>query len=62
MPLLYVLFLKYQSVEIKVHVCTFNYISDNIFSIKSWIKNKFCFEDSVIDKQFGIPEDFDYLE
>lgn len=36
--------------------------SDNVFSIKSWIKNKFQFEESVIDKQFGIPDDFDYIE
>ncbi|XP_013406769.1 meiotic nuclear division protein 1 homolog [Lingula anatina] len=36
--------------------------TDNIFATKSWIKRKFAFEDSVIDKQFGIPEDFDYLE
>lgn len=37
-------------------------ISDNVFSIKSWIKNKFSFDDSIIDKQFGIPEDFDYVD
>jgi len=36
--------------------------TDNVFSIKSWIKRKFSFEDSVIDKQFGIPSDFDYVE
>lgn len=36
--------------------------TDNIFSIKAWIKNKFCFEDSLIDKQFEIPTDFDYVE
>ncbi|KAJ8312135.1 hypothetical protein KUTeg_009508 [Tegillarca granosa] len=36
--------------------------TDNIFSIKSWIKNKFCFEESVIDKQFGIPEELDYID
>ncbi|XP_062592181.1 meiotic nuclear division protein 1 homolog [Saccostrea cucullata] len=36
--------------------------TDNVFSIKSWIKNKFQFEESVIDKQFGIPDDFDYIE
>ncbi|XP_076107851.1 meiotic nuclear division protein 1 homolog [Mytilus galloprovincialis] len=36
--------------------------TDNIFSVKSWIKNKFSFEESVIDKQFGIPADFDYIE
>lgn len=38
------------------------FITDNVFSTKSWIKNKFQFEESVIDKQFGIPEDFDYIE
>ncbi|XP_074643159.1 meiotic nuclear division protein 1 homolog [Tubulanus polymorphus] len=36
--------------------------TDNVFSIKSWIKKKFSFEESVIDKQFGIPEEFDYVE
>ncbi|CAH1801137.1 unnamed protein product [Owenia fusiformis] len=36
--------------------------TDNVFSTKSWVKNKFCVEDSVIDKQFGIPEDLDYVE
>ncbi|XP_033747912.1 meiotic nuclear division protein 1 homolog isoform X1 [Pecten maximus] len=36
--------------------------TDNVFSIKSWIKRKFSFEESVIDKQFDIPEDFDYME
>ncbi|KAK6967839.1 meiotic nuclear division protein 1 [Biomphalaria glabrata] len=36
--------------------------TDNIFSTKSWIKNKFSFEESVLDKQFGIPADFDYVE
>lgn len=36
--------------------------TDNIFSIKSWCKNKFHFEESVINKQFRIPSDFDYIE
>ncbi|KAH9502464.1 Meiotic nuclear division protein 1 [Bulinus truncatus] len=36
--------------------------TDNIFSTKSWIKKKFSFEESVLDKQFGIPSDFDYIE
>lgn len=36
--------------------------ADNILATKSWIKNKFFFEESVIDKQFGIPEDLDYVE
>ncbi|XP_025419130.1 meiotic nuclear division protein 1 homolog [Sipha flava] len=36
--------------------------TDNVFSVKSWCKRKFFIEDSIIDKQFGIPSDLDYLE
>ena len=36
--------------------------TDNIFSIKSWCTKKFGVEGKDIDKNFGIPEDFDYLE
>ncbi|XP_068961679.1 meiotic nuclear division protein 1 homolog [Petaurus breviceps papuanus] len=36
--------------------------TDNIFTIKSWAKRKFGFEESKIDKNFGIPEDFDYID
>ncbi|XP_019717950.1 meiotic nuclear division protein 1 homolog isoform X1 [Hippocampus comes] len=36
--------------------------TDNVFAIKSWTKKKFAFDDSRIDKAFGIPEDFDYLD
>ncbi|XP_021249808.1 meiotic nuclear division protein 1 homolog isoform X2 [Numida meleagris] len=36
--------------------------TDNIFAIKSWAKRKFGFEESRIDKNFGIPEDFDYID
>lgn len=36
--------------------------TDNVFSTKSWCKKKLNCEDSVLDKQFGIPSDFDYLE
>ncbi|CAL8271602.1 meiotic nuclear division protein 1 homolog [Gadus morhua] len=36
--------------------------TDNIFSIKSWAKRKFSFDDRSIDKAFGIPEDFDYMD
>lgn len=35
--------------------------TDNVFAIKSWAKRKFGFEDSNLDKAFGIPEDFDYI-
>lgn len=36
--------------------------TDNVFAIKSWTKKKFSFDDSRIDKAFGIPEDFDYMD
>ncbi|KAM3622954.1 uncharacterized protein V6R79_005336 [Siganus canaliculatus] len=36
--------------------------TDNVFSIKSWTKKKFAFDDGRINKAFGIPEDFDYLD
>ncbi|XP_013378353.1 PREDICTED: meiotic nuclear division protein 1 homolog isoform X4 [Chinchilla lanigera] len=36
--------------------------SDNIFAIKSWAKRKFGLEENKIDKNFGIPEDFDYID
>uniref|UniRef100_A0AAZ3QN11 Meiotic nuclear division protein 1 homolog n=1 Tax=Oncorhynchus tshawytscha TaxID=74940 RepID=A0AAZ3QN11_ONCTS len=36
--------------------------TDNVFAIKSWAKRKFGFEDGRIDKAFGIPEDFDYMD
>ena len=35
--------------------------ADNVFSVKSWCKGKFGLEDSAIDRQFGIPEEFDYI-
>ena len=36
--------------------------TDNIFSITSWIKRKFSFDDATIYKQFGLPEELDYLD
>ncbi|KAG1956821.1 meiotic nuclear division protein 1 homolog [Pimephales promelas] len=35
--------------------------TDNVFAIKSWAKKKFGFENTHLDKAFGIPEDFDYI-
>lgn len=35
--------------------------TENVFAVKSWCKNKFSLEEESINKQFGIPEDFDYL-
>ena len=37
--------------------------TDNVFSIQSWIKKKFpAVDTSGLNKQFGIPEDLDYIE
>ncbi|XP_013794197.1 meiotic nuclear division protein 1 homolog isoform X1 [Limulus polyphemus] len=36
--------------------------TDNVFSIKSWCKKKFSIEESVLNKQFSIPEELDYVE
>ena len=52
--------LKPHSSDTPIHVYTC-VIADNVFAVKSWCKNKFGFEDSVINKQFDIPEDFDYI-
>jgi len=36
--------------------------TDNLFAIKSWCNKKFNIDSKTLDKQFGIPEDFDYIE
>ena len=36
--------------------------TDNVFTIKSWCTRKFGVEEKMIDKNFGIPEDFDYID
>lgn len=36
--------------------------TDNVFAAKSWCKKKYNTEDKLIDKQFEIPPDFDYIE
>ncbi|XP_076803015.1 meiotic nuclear division protein 1 homolog isoform X2 [Clavelina lepadiformis] len=35
--------------------------TDNLFTLKAWIKRKFPVDEKQIDKQFGIPEDIDYI-
>lgn len=46
---------------IKVSKQACNRWIENIFSLKSWLKNKFRIEESVIDRQFEIPSDLDYI-
>ena len=35
--------------------------TDNVYAVKTWCKNKFNMEENALNKNFGIPEDFDYL-
>ncbi|XP_011862661.1 PREDICTED: meiotic nuclear division protein 1 homolog [Vollenhovia emeryi] len=39
-----------------------NIWTDNIFAVQNWCKNKFDISKQDLNKQFNIPEDFDYLE
>lgn len=32
-----------------------------MFVVKSWCKDRFSVDGETLDKQFGIPEDFDYV-
>ncbi len=36
--------------------------TDNIFSLESFVKNKMNVDPATFRKNFGIPEDFDYVE
>jgi len=36
--------------------------TDNVFCIRSWCQKRFSVEAKDFDKQFGISEDFDYLQ
>ncbi|CAG9865392.1 unnamed protein product [Phyllotreta striolata] len=36
--------------------------TDNVFAVKSWCKKKFLMEDAVLNKQFGISDEFDYVD
>lgn len=52
---------RYNGVCVDHTVCIHLCGTENVFAMKSWCKNKFSLEEDIIDKQFGIPEDFDYL-
>ncbi len=48
--------------EIKVAEEAANRWTDNVFAIRSWITKKFPSVNLAdLDKQFGIPEDLDYV-
>ncbi len=36
--------------------------TDNVFTIRSWLVDKFNVESNMLNKRFGIPEDFDYVD
>ncbi|XP_045138018.1 meiotic nuclear division protein 1 homolog isoform X1 [Portunus trituberculatus] len=47
--------------SIQVAQAAANRWTDNIFNIKSWCKNKFHIEEEMLNKQFSIPEELDYI-
>lgn len=36
--------------------------ADNVFAIRTWCQRKFSIDLKILDKQFGIPEELDYIE
>ncbi|XP_054167912.1 meiotic nuclear division protein 1 homolog [Oppia nitens] len=55
-------FIKQLNKDCEVSKEAINRWTDNVFLVKSWCKQKFGIEDSELNKQFSIPEDFDYPE
>ncbi|XP_059048660.1 meiotic nuclear division protein 1 homolog [Achroia grisella] len=54
----YIAQLKTDSENLKTAI---NRWTENIYILKSYIKNTFHMESEVIDQSFGIPPDFDYI-
>jgi hypothetical protein len=54
---------EYNQMKANIDVCkkACNRWIENIFSLKSWLKNKFRIQEELIDKQFEIPSDLDYV-
>nr|CAD7430477.1 unnamed protein product [Timema monikensis] len=48
--------------QTKVSKEAINRWTDNIFNMKSWCRNRFSIEESILNKQFEIDPDMDYLE
>eukprot|EP01125_Pyxidicula_operculata_P012212 TRINITY_DN39_c0_g1_i1.p1 TRINITY_DN39_c0_g1~~TRINITY_DN39_c0_g1_i1.p1 ORF type:complete len:203 (+),score=60.38 TRINITY_DN39_c0_g1_i1:14-622(+) len=48
--------------DIKVATNAANRWTDNIFTIKGWATKKYNMDSKTFDKNFGIPEEFDYVE
>jgi DNA repair exonuclease SbcCD ATPase subunit len=36
--------------------------ADNVYSVVSWLKDRFGLEEAAINKQFGVPEEFEYFQ
>ncbi|XP_063683914.1 meiotic nuclear division protein 1 homolog [Bolinopsis microptera] len=54
--------LEQKKKEILTSKESINRWTDNIFSVQSWCKNKFSIETKTMCKNFGIPEELDYVE
>lgn len=47
--------------QTQVAVAAANRWTENVFVVRSWCKDRFSVDHETLDKQFGIPEDFDYF-
>merc|ERR1711874_642993 len=49
--------------DTKIAHAAANRWTDNIFAVQDWVKNKFpSIDQEVFGKQFGVPEDLEYIE
>ncbi|XP_053610785.1 meiotic nuclear division protein 1 homolog [Plodia interpunctella] len=55
----YISQLKIDTENLKMAI---NRWTENIYILKSYIKNNFQMDNNVIDQSFGIPQDLDYIE
>jgi hypothetical protein len=53
--------LKKLKVETTTGTEAVNRWTENLFVMKTWCRDKFGVEETMIDKQFNIPDDLDYI-
>ncbi|XP_017882579.1 meiotic nuclear division protein 1 homolog [Ceratina calcarata] len=47
--------------EVKEYKEAVNVWTDNIFAVQSWCKKKFDISEEILNKQFNVPNDLDYI-
>lgn len=54
--------LKEMQKENLVAIEASNRWTDNVFALRPWCRNKFNIEENQFNKQFDVPDDFDYID